>query len=120
LKRRVPGLGTLQLLSLDGKWIKTNVQRFGWLTIREGFESGMSGSPILDDAGNAIGVVSTDEQSPVLIEHLPVGLVQRDPGLSTKQARGEGSSTMIFLLYPPSSAACVRPRAPFTSLAHRA
>ena len=68
---------TVQVLSLDGKkWIKVEARRYGRLDV-PGLQSGMSGSPILDLAGNAIGVVSTDSDGAILTEDLPAGYVWR-------------------------------------------
>jgi hypothetical protein len=47
------------VLSLDGKWIRTTLEIFGerhlWIDPTEG---GMSGSPVLDEAGRAVAVVA--------------------------------------------------------------
>jgi S1-C subfamily serine protease len=68
---------TVQVLSLDGKnWIKLEARRYERLQVRD-LENGISGSPILDLAGNAIGVVSTDSVGAILTEDLPKGYVRR-------------------------------------------
>jgi hypothetical protein len=70
-----PGQGSVRLLSLDGRWVKAGVERRnGWLSIEPQrlVVSGMSGSPIVSTAGNAIGVVSVTHLSPVLMDSLSV------------------------------------------------
>jgi hypothetical protein len=50
------------MLSLDGEWqrcVVYNSGRFLTLKTDQKIESGMSGSPIIDDEGAAIGVIST-------------------------------------------------------------
>ena len=50
------------LLTLDRTWAPCRLAKHGralWITESAGIEGGMSGSPILDDEANAIGVVST-------------------------------------------------------------
>jgi hypothetical protein len=78
LEVETPGRGDVRLLSLDGEWIEAQVaRRRNWLSIepKELVQSGMSGSPIML-AGAAIGLVSTDAKSPVLIDNLPTWLVR--------------------------------------------
>jgi hypothetical protein len=73
-----PGRGDIHLLSLDGEWIEAQVEhRCNWLSIepKELVRSGMSGSPIML-AGAAIGLVSNESKSPVLIDSLPTWLVR--------------------------------------------
>ena len=51
-----------------------------WLEEASGLiQSGMSGSPIVDDNGAAIGVVCLSERAPNprLVHHLPVGLLRQ-------------------------------------------
>jgi Trypsin-like peptidase domain len=76
------------LLSLKGKWIRCGVTHNGgplYVTdAKEGIIGGMSGSPILDDDGSAIGVLTNSGGSgevhtesgpnPRLIYHLPLWL----------------------------------------------
>jgi len=67
------GEGRARVLSLDGKWLEGRIERHGgWLAFEPGrfFASGMSGSPILNTAGAAIGVVSVDAMSPVIVDSL--------------------------------------------------
>jgi hypothetical protein len=73
-----PGRGDIHLLSLNNEWIEAQVKRRGnWLSIEpeELVQSGMSGSPIML-AGAAIGLVSNETKSPVLIDNLPTRLVR--------------------------------------------
>jgi hypothetical protein len=73
-----PGRGDIHLLSLNNEWIEAQVKRIGnWLSIEpeELVQSGMSGSPIML-AGAAIGIVSNESKSPVLIDNLPTRLVR--------------------------------------------
>ena len=63
-----------RVLSLKGEWLKCMVKRYhrGLDLADEGlFEGGMSGSPILSLKGEAMGLISTDRQSPVLTYCLP-------------------------------------------------
>jgi len=71
------------LLSLQGEWFRCSVQRIGGLLgITEGadrIEPGMFGSPIIDDNGHALGVVSdggtgANSLSPRLAYNLPAWL----------------------------------------------
>jgi hypothetical protein len=52
-----------RLLSLDGRWFSCTIRHFGgplWIThAAERVHGGMSGSPIVAEAGTAIGVVCT-------------------------------------------------------------
>jgi hypothetical protein len=67
------------ILSLDGEWQSCAVQNTGrFLIIGDGadsIKSGMSGSPIIDSYGAAIGLVSTGNQTmnmhPSLMDCLP-------------------------------------------------
>ena len=70
-----------RVLSLDGHWREGRVRRTGfggWLSFfPEKFcEGGMSGSPIIDMSGKAIGIVSVDLRSPVLVDSLSTGLLR--------------------------------------------
>lgn len=79
MDRPIPGRGRARVLSLKGRWLKEHVERrHGWLLFepREHFASGMSGSPIIGDAGAAIGVVSVDRVSPVILDSLSAQLVR--------------------------------------------
>jgi hypothetical protein len=73
------------VLSLDGKWLRCTVQNGGrFLAIREGndlIKGGMSGSPIIDINGAAIGLVSTSggagfSFNPSLLDCLPPWLLR--------------------------------------------
>jgi hypothetical protein len=75
------------VLSLDGKWHRCMVQNTGrFLLATQGgglIKSGMSGSPIVNDDGAAIGVVSTSDASgrestnPSLMDCLPQWLLRK-------------------------------------------
>ena len=63
-----PGEGLAWVLSLEGHWREGRVERRGGclsFNPRNFFVGGMSGSPIVDANGAAIGVVSVDCMSPV-------------------------------------------------------
>jgi hypothetical protein len=71
--------GEARVLSLDGHWRDGRVvRRGGWLafTPEAFFEPGMSGSPIINMSGKAIGVASVNFRSPALVHHLPTGLLR--------------------------------------------
>jgi hypothetical protein len=71
--------GEARVLSLAGRWRDGRVERRrGWLTFspEEFFEPGMSGSPIINMSGKAIGVASVNFRSPALVHHLPTGLLR--------------------------------------------
>ena len=80
-----PQSGTGWLLSLEGKWVPTKLEV---LTTNEGIalkigptKTGMSGSPILNDTGNAIGIVAVGcdlTGQPILVDCLP-GWFLRSP-----------------------------------------
>jgi hypothetical protein len=78
--------GTGWVLSLDGKWvrsdIKTHIGIYGASLSNDLSDAGMSGSPILDRFGRAIGLISTGNVSdgrsckqqgphPILVRSLP-------------------------------------------------
>jgi hypothetical protein len=67
------------MLSLGGRWLKARVtRRTGWraFELARYFASGMSGSPIIDQNGAAIGVVSVERSSPVIVDSLSAQLVR--------------------------------------------
>jgi hypothetical protein len=73
------GRGTARVLSLKGRWLEGHVlRRSGWLEFEPGesFVVGMSGSPIVDGTGAAIGVVSTSQSSPVIVDSLSARVVR--------------------------------------------
>jgi|SRR6516165_679639 hypothetical protein len=73
VKRPTPGEGPARVLSLDGRWRDVRVQRRGNVVSvepRELVVSGMSGSPIISPAGEAIGLISVDRLCPVLVDSL--------------------------------------------------
>jgi hypothetical protein len=79
IKRPTAGEGPARVLSLDGCWRDGRIERRGNRLSFEPaklFVSGMSGSPIVAVDGAAIGVVSVDILSPVLIDSLPTWLVR--------------------------------------------
>ena len=79
IKSPTSGEGPAFVLSLDGRWCEGQVERHsGWLAFKPEklFVSGMSGSPILDANGAAIGVVSIDCASPVIVDSLSARLVR--------------------------------------------
>lgn len=69
------------LLALDGHWFPGRVRSSGrtpWLeTPAEPVEGGMSGSPIATPDGRAIGLVSTNELYPLLMDALPGWLLRQ-------------------------------------------
>ena len=68
-----------RVLSLDGCWRDGSVERIGgWLafTPEEYIKGGMSGSPIIDMSGKAIGVVSVNYGGSVLVDSLSIGLLR--------------------------------------------
>jgi hypothetical protein len=73
-----PGEGFARVLSLEGDWRKGRVlRRDNALSIeKELFVCGMSGSPIIDANGAAIGVISTDQMNPVIVDSLSARLVR--------------------------------------------
>jgi hypothetical protein len=82
IEHRTLGQGPALLLSLDGNWIECTVKRWGtWLDIEPDriVVGGMSGSPIVSVGGRAIGLVSTNRQSPILMESLPPRLLREIP-----------------------------------------
>jgi Trypsin-like peptidase domain len=78
-----------RVLSLDGRWFSCTIRHFGgplWIThAAERVHTGMSGSPIVAEAGTAIGVVCTTtsprEGGPHarLSENLPGWLLRATP-----------------------------------------
>lgn len=74
-----PGEGPARMLSLKGRWLEGRVRRrAGRLTFEPArfFAGGMSGSPIVNQSGAAIGVVSVDILSPVIVDSLSAQLVR--------------------------------------------
>jgi hypothetical protein len=68
------------LLALDGHWFAGRVNSTGkrlWLDgTAEGVQGGMSGSPIVTPDGAAIGLVSTNDLHPLLMDSLPGWLLR--------------------------------------------
>jgi hypothetical protein len=84
-----PGEGPGWVLSLDGHWREGRVQRrINWLQFnpKDLFVGGMSGSPILDMTGAAMGVVSVDSRSPVIVDSLAAHLVRSITALQREKA----------------------------------
>jgi hypothetical protein len=74
IKVATPGKGAALLLSIAGEWVECTVTRqSSGLSVdhKKPVESGMSGSPILSPTGQAIGLISTGEFNPVLVDSLP-------------------------------------------------
>ncbi len=70
-----------RLLALNGCWFDCSGETSGGALVLanccERIESGMSGSPILNSAGQAIGVVTLDTDNPRLLQCLPFWLGNR-------------------------------------------
>jgi CBS domain-containing protein len=58
----------VHILTHSGAWIRARATRYGvpgegpggrvWITAERGIENGTSGSPVIDDAGQLVGIVS--------------------------------------------------------------
>lgn len=78
-----PSKAVVYVLTLDRRWIGCVATHVGgplWLdALPESIEGGMSGSPIVDSTGAALGVVCLDggSLSPRLTYHLPSGLLAK-------------------------------------------
>jgi hypothetical protein len=75
-----PGEGIARVLSLEGRWLEGRVtRRSNWLAFEpeDFFVGGMSGSPIISESGEAIGVASVSNQSPVIVDSLSAELVRK-------------------------------------------
>ena len=78
-KNPTPGEGPARELSLEGQWLEGQVTRRSGIVDfdpHRHFNSGMSGSPIINPTGAAIGVVSVDSSSPVIVDNLSARLVR--------------------------------------------
>ena len=78
IKYPTPGEGPARVLSVTGDWLEGCVERRGCRLAfkpESHFVGGMSGSPIVSN-GQAIGVVSVDLLSPVLMDTLAPWLVR--------------------------------------------
>ncbi len=68
------------LLSLGGQWFACRVESSGrglWIAERSArIEGGMSGSPIVSQHGEALGVISTGHWDPLLAASLPAWIVR--------------------------------------------
>jgi hypothetical protein len=84
------------LLGFDGDWFSVRIEDSWtgslWLADTSKNQGGMSGSPILDDDGHAIGLLSSATESgmsrqkksgphPILANHLPAWLIREKLGL---------------------------------------
>jgi trypsin-like peptidase len=88
VKNPTPGESPARVLSLKGRWLEGQVtRRSGRLAFdpHQHFVGGMSGSPIIDPTGAAIGVVSVDVSSPVIVDNLSARLVR---AIRAAQPRG--------------------------------
>jgi hypothetical protein len=73
----VPGHGQARVLSLNGQWLTIDIwRRGGNIGTKHDYEGGMSGSPIVNMTGAAVGVVSVDILSPVIADSLSVRLMR--------------------------------------------
>ena len=78
-----PTEGSAYVLSLDGQWIGCTAKHCGgsiWLeAVRGGVQSAMSGSPIVNGSGAAIGVVCLSERAPNprLTHDLPAEILRK-------------------------------------------
>jgi hypothetical protein len=84
------------LLGLNNKWFAGKAVYFdGPLGIKDAAEpiaSGMSGSPILDTDGAALGLVSSDEKNPRLACHLPGWALTEFGTVALRRPGQEGGS----------------------------
>ncbi len=77
IRHAVPGHGRARVLSLEGRWLDIDIWRRGGIIGTEhAYQGGMSGSPIVDMNGAAIGVVSTELLCPVIADTLSVRLMR--------------------------------------------
>jgi|SRR5918996_535523 hypothetical protein len=70
----------VHVLQLDGQWVRGQANRIQdgpILLVEPPPKAGMSGSPILNDCGEAIGVISTGDLNPRLLRDLPMWLAPR-------------------------------------------
>lgn len=92
------------VLSLEGHWVRTKLDVCGGSLSIGPTKSGMSGSPILNDAGRAVGVVVVSGQQPLLSRALPGWLLDElwserlRPAERTKKRKqaGHGSSRLTL------------------------
>ena len=79
----------VQMLSLDNQWLRCEVDHNGGILgidAPKGITGGMSGSPVINDAGAAVGVISCSGGGPDevhtqgigarLVHNLPAGVLQ--------------------------------------------
>jgi len=74
-----PSEGPARVLSLDGEWLDVRLQRRGnhlLVQPEKLIVAGMSGSPIVSLADEAIGLLSTSNIGPVLVDSLSASLVR--------------------------------------------
>jgi hypothetical protein len=80
-----PGTGPVRVLSLDGRWIEAQAERRKWclwVAPAELIATGMSGSPIVNPAGAAVGIACSGSSSdaclnPVIVDRLPAWLLRK-------------------------------------------
>jgi hypothetical protein len=75
-----PGKGPARVLSLEGRWLKGQMVRHGiWLSFEPDrfVVGGMSGSPIIDHTGAAVGVLSTGIVNPVIADCVPAWFLRK-------------------------------------------
>jgi len=80
------------VLSLKERWLQGEVERRGgWLMFQpeKHFVGGMSGSPIINAAGAAIGVVSVDCMSPVIVDSLSAQLLREINSATPKRKKNK-------------------------------
>jgi hypothetical protein len=97
-KTWTPGNGPARVLSLDGRWLDGQVTRRGGrldFQPHEFFVGGMSGSPIIDATGAAIGVVSVDIMCPVIVDTLSAQLVREIKAQDRAKRRNRRGTTAI-------------------------
>jgi hypothetical protein len=79
IERPTAGEAAARVLSLEGQWLDGRVQRRGGcleFLPHEFSVGGMSGSPIINASGAAIGVISVDMMNPVIADCLSVQIVR--------------------------------------------
>jgi hypothetical protein len=87
IERLTPGEGPAWVLSLDGHWREGRVAHRGGVLAfapKELIVSGMSGSPIVNANGAAIGVVSTESMCPVILQCLSIRLARSIAGRTVR------------------------------------
>jgi hypothetical protein len=99
-----PGEGIARVLSLEGRWLEGRVtRRSNWVAFepKDLIVGGMSGSPIISESGEAIGVVSVSNQSPVIVDSLSAELVRK---IIACQAEDHAHEELADLPFPEITA----------------